>query len=57
MTYGVVYLVQREVYYSIPFLVLFQVGFGYVALASIYEALRNRVVRVVRAVAPAPAAE
>ena len=57
MTYGVVYLVQREVYYSIPFLVLFQLGFGYVALASIYEALRNRVVRVVRAVAPAPAAE
>ena len=32
MTYGLVYLIDREVYYSIPFLILFQVGFGYVAL-------------------------
>ncbi len=55
MTYGVAYLIEREVYYSLPFLVLFQVGFGYVALASIYEGLRGRVMKVVRAFAPEPA--
>jgi cellulose synthase/poly-beta-1,6-N-acetylglucosamine synthase-like glycosyltransferase len=57
MTYGVVYLIQREVYYSLPFLVLFQVGYGYVALASIYEGVRNHVIRMVRALTPQPAAE
>jgi hypothetical protein len=57
MTYGVVYLIQREVYYSIPFLVLFQVGFGYVGLLSVYEALRGTVLKAVRVFAPATAAE
>ncbi len=57
MTYGVVYLIQREVYYSLPFLVLFQVGFGYVGLASVYEGLRGRVLRWTRAPVPQPSAE
>jgi cellulose synthase/poly-beta-1,6-N-acetylglucosamine synthase-like glycosyltransferase len=57
MTYGVLYLIEREVYYSLPFLVLFQVGFGYVGLASVYEGLRGRVVRWVRVPAPAASPE
>jgi cellulose synthase/poly-beta-1,6-N-acetylglucosamine synthase-like glycosyltransferase len=57
MTYGVLYLIEREVYYSLPFLVLFQVGFGYVGLASVYEALRGRVLRWSRAPLPQPSAE
>ncbi len=57
MTYGVMYLLEREVYYSLPFLVLFQVGFAYVGLASIYEGLRGRVVRWSRALLPQPSAE
>src|SRR5512133_1673565 len=57
MTYGVVYLIQREVYYSLPFLVLFQVGFGYVGFASRYEGLRGRMERRSRAPLPQPPAE
>src|SRR5512138_1688538 len=57
MTYGVAYLIEREVYYSLPFLVLFQVGYAYVGLASIYEGLRGRVVRWVRVLSPAPTPE
>jgi cellulose synthase/poly-beta-1,6-N-acetylglucosamine synthase-like glycosyltransferase len=57
MTYGVMYLVERQVYYSLPFLVLFQAGFAYVGLASLYEGLRGRVVRWVRVPAPAPSPE
>jgi cellulose synthase/poly-beta-1,6-N-acetylglucosamine synthase-like glycosyltransferase len=57
MTYGVVYLVEREVYYSLPFLLLFQVGFGYVGLASIYEGIRGHVARRSRAFLPQPSAE
>ena len=57
MTYGVAYLIERKVYYSVPFLVLFQVGFGYVALISIYEGLRGRVVRLARVLIPARTAE
>jgi cellulose synthase/poly-beta-1,6-N-acetylglucosamine synthase-like glycosyltransferase len=57
LTYGVVYLIEREVYYSLPFLVLFQVGFGYVGLASVYEGLRGRVVRWSRALLPQPTPE
>ncbi len=53
MTYGVVYLIEREVYYSLPFLVLFQVGFAYVGLSSVYEGLRGTVVRWSRALLPA----
>ena len=57
MTYGVMYLVEREVYYSLPFLVLFQVGFGYVGLASVYEGVRGHVLRWSRALLPQPSAE
>jgi cellulose synthase/poly-beta-1,6-N-acetylglucosamine synthase-like glycosyltransferase len=57
MTYGVLYLVERGVYYSLPFLVLFQVGFAYVGLASVYEGLRGRVLRWTRAPLPQPSAE
>jgi cellulose synthase/poly-beta-1,6-N-acetylglucosamine synthase-like glycosyltransferase len=57
MTYGVVYLVEREVWYSLPFLVLFQFGFGYVALVSVYEAMRGHVVRFVRFLVPSPTPE
>jgi hypothetical protein len=58
MTYGVMYLVEREVYYSLPFLVLFQVGFGYVGLASVYEGIRGHVAaRRARAFLPQASAE
>jgi hypothetical protein len=57
MTYGVLYLLERQVYYSLPFLVLFQVGFGYVGLASVYEGLRGRVLRWSRAPLPQPTPE
>jgi cellulose synthase/poly-beta-1,6-N-acetylglucosamine synthase-like glycosyltransferase len=53
MTYGVLYLVQRELYWSVPFLALFQLGFAYVGLVSVYEGLRGRVVRRARVLAPA----
>jgi cellulose synthase/poly-beta-1,6-N-acetylglucosamine synthase-like glycosyltransferase len=55
MTYGIVYLWQRGMYSSIPFLVLFQLGFGYVAVVSLYEGLRGRVIRWARLLSPAPA--
>ncbi len=55
MTYGIVYLWQKGVYSSIPFLVLFQVGFGYVALVSIYEGLRGRLLRWAKLLSPAAA--
>ena len=55
MTYGVVYLWQRGLYSALPFLILFQVGFGYVALVSIYEGLRGRVLKLAKAPAAAPA--
>jgi cellulose synthase/poly-beta-1,6-N-acetylglucosamine synthase-like glycosyltransferase len=57
MTYGVMYLIEREVYYSLPFLVLFQVGFAYVGLASIYEGIRGTVLRWSRAAVPQPSPE
>jgi cellulose synthase/poly-beta-1,6-N-acetylglucosamine synthase-like glycosyltransferase len=57
MTYGVAYLIEREVYYSLPFLLLFQVGYAYVGLASLYEALRGHVVRWSRALLPQPSAD
>src|SRR5512139_227318 len=57
MTYGVVYLVEREVYYSLPFLVLFQAGFAYVGLSSLYEGLRGTVLRWSRALLPQPSPE
>jgi cellulose synthase/poly-beta-1,6-N-acetylglucosamine synthase-like glycosyltransferase len=57
MTYGVVYLIEREVYYSLPFLLLFQAGFLYVGLSSVYEGLRGTVLRWSRALLPAPSPE
>ena len=57
MTYGVVYLVERGVYYSLPFLVLFQVGFAYVGLASVYEGVRGTVLRWSRAPLPQASAD
>jgi cellulose synthase/poly-beta-1,6-N-acetylglucosamine synthase-like glycosyltransferase len=57
MTYGVMYLVEREVYYSLPFLVLFQVGFGYVGLASVWEGIRGHVVKRAPAALPQPSPE
>jgi len=57
MTYGVAYLIERGVYYSLPFLVLFQVGFGYVALVSIWEHARGLFGRFGRVPQPAPTVE
>jgi cellulose synthase/poly-beta-1,6-N-acetylglucosamine synthase-like glycosyltransferase len=55
MTYGVLFLIEREEYWSLPFLILFQVGFAYVGLSSVYEGLRGTVVRWARAPTPAAA--
>ncbi len=41
MTYGIMFVLEREVYYSLPFLFLFQAGFGYVGLMSVWEGLRE----------------
>ncbi len=41
MTYGVLFVLDRGVYYSLPFLLLFQAGFGYVGLMSLWEAARG----------------
>jgi len=57
MTYAVVYFAQKQIWSAIPFLLLFVAGFGYVAVVSIYEGLRGRVVRWARLVAPAAAQE
>ena len=55
MTYGVIFLLRREEYWSLPFLILFQIGYAYVGLLSVYEGLRGTVVRWARALAPAAA--
>jgi hypothetical protein len=41
MTVGIAFVLEREVYYSLPFLFLFQAGFGYVGLMSVWEAIRD----------------
>jgi len=41
MTLGIVFVLEREVYYSLPFLFLFQAGFGYVGLMSVWEGARD----------------
>ena len=41
MTYGILFVLDREVYYSLPFLFLFQAGFGYVGLMSLWEGVRD----------------
>jgi hypothetical protein len=40
-TLAVVWTIDRGVWYSLPFLVLFQAGFGYVGIMSTVEALRD----------------
>jgi hypothetical protein len=40
-TFAVIWVLDRHVYYSLPFLVLFQAGFAYVGLASMFEGLRE----------------
>jgi cellulose synthase/poly-beta-1,6-N-acetylglucosamine synthase-like glycosyltransferase len=41
MTVGILYVLEREVYYALPFLFLFQAGFGYVGLMSAWEGVRE----------------
>jgi cellulose synthase/poly-beta-1,6-N-acetylglucosamine synthase-like glycosyltransferase len=41
MTYAVLFVIDRGVYYSLPFLCLFQAGFAYVGLRSVWEAARE----------------
>jgi hypothetical protein len=41
MTYGIVFVVEKGVYYSLPFLLLFQVGFAYVGGMSLLEGARE----------------
>jgi cellulose synthase/poly-beta-1,6-N-acetylglucosamine synthase-like glycosyltransferase len=40
-TFAVIWVLDRHVYYSLPFLVLFQAGFAYVGLASLFESFRD----------------
>jgi cellulose synthase/poly-beta-1,6-N-acetylglucosamine synthase-like glycosyltransferase len=40
MTFGVQYVIERKVWYALPFLLLFQLGFGYVGLKSMIEGAR-----------------
>jgi hypothetical protein len=49
-TLAVVWVVDRGVWYSLPFLVLFQAGFAYVGLMSLLESARDAWARFV----PAP---
>ena len=55
MTYGVMFLIDRKEYWSLPFLILFQAGFAWVGLTSVYEGLRGTVVRWAKTLAPAAA--
>jgi cellulose synthase/poly-beta-1,6-N-acetylglucosamine synthase-like glycosyltransferase len=41
MTFGILFVIEHETYYSLPFLFLFQAGFGYVGLMSVWEGLRE----------------
>jgi hypothetical protein len=41
MTYGIAFVLDTKVYYSLPFLFLFQAGFGYVGLMSLLEGARD----------------
>jgi len=41
MTLGILFVLEREVYYALPFLLLFQAGFAYVGLMSVWEGLRG----------------
>ncbi len=41
MSYGILFVIDTGVYYSLPFLFLFQAGFGYVGLKSLLEGTRD----------------
>jgi cellulose synthase/poly-beta-1,6-N-acetylglucosamine synthase-like glycosyltransferase len=41
MTYGILFVIQARTYYSLPFLFLFQAGFGYMGLMSVWEGARE----------------
>jgi hypothetical protein len=41
MTYGILFVVEKGIYYSLPFLLLFQLGFGYVGAMSVIEGTRE----------------
>ncbi len=41
MTFGILFVLDTGVYYSLPFLFLFQAGFGYVGLMSAWEGARD----------------
>jgi len=56
-TLAVVWVADRGVWYSLPFLVLFQAGFAYVGLMSALEGLRGAWGRLVPAPGPLPDAE
>jgi cellulose synthase/poly-beta-1,6-N-acetylglucosamine synthase-like glycosyltransferase len=46
-TYAVIFVLDRGVWYSLPFLLLFQLGFGYVGIVSAVEGLRDLWARLV----------
>ncbi|HEY6107110.1 MAG TPA: glycosyl transferase family 2, partial [Anaeromyxobacteraceae bacterium] len=48
-TVAVIWVVDRGVFYSLPFLMLFQAGFAYVGVASAVEVLRDLWSRLVPA--------
>jgi cellulose synthase/poly-beta-1,6-N-acetylglucosamine synthase-like glycosyltransferase len=57
MTYGILFVIDTGVYYSLPFLFLFQAGFAYVGLMSVFEAARDLWSRMGVATAREAAAE
>ena len=54
MTYGIAFVLDTGVYYSLPFLFLFQAGFGYVGLMSLLEGLRDLWARLGLGAEPQP---
>ncbi|HTP51083.1 MAG TPA: glycosyltransferase [Anaeromyxobacteraceae bacterium] len=56
-TLAVIWVADRGVWYSLPFLVLFQAGFAYVGLKSAAEGLRDVWSRLIPAAPPVPDAE
>jgi cellulose synthase/poly-beta-1,6-N-acetylglucosamine synthase-like glycosyltransferase len=54
MTYGIAFVLDTGVYYSLPFLFLFQAGFGYVGIMSLIEGGRDLLARLGFAAEPQP---
>ncbi|MBI5068502.1 MAG: glycosyltransferase [Deltaproteobacteria bacterium] len=46
MTYGILFVIERGVYYSLPFLMIFQLGFGYVGAMSVIEGAREAIAKI-----------